>query len=558
MVFTILGLNSLQMIRYISSKQLSIEEFKTPFESHLNPDNKWVKLANLIPWDEFVAIYTKPMSKKMGRPSIPPRVAVAAMIIKHMEKLDDRGVVNALEENIYMQYFSGLSSFCTKCPFDPSLLVEMRIRMGAKAFDEMSKLIIKQAIPFVDKIAAEKFNKSTKQKSDKNNIHPGNDENITIDNSNVDSTLVEENNNAEIIPNKGTLKIDATVADQFIQYPTDIGLLNKTREISENLIDEICTHASVKVKPRTYRVVARKEYLSLAVKKNKTRKQIRVIIGKQLRYIKRNLSTITKLLDQFDRMPLCFKSLRRYWVIQHIYEQQRSMFVNKVFTHTDRIVNIYQPYVRPIPRGKDKHSVEFGAKLGVSEFNGFSIIDRISWNAYSESNDLILQVENYKKLFGYYPELVLADGAYMGKTNREFLSENNIRHAGKKMGRPKKMATAEKIQLKKERGERNHVEGKFGQAKNGYRLKEIRARRADTSESWISGIWLALNLVRLLKITPLWLIGILLMSKFFINALFMSLWHLVDGMRNVKLHSVARSNLRYGQYTWGYPSFNLS
>ena len=62
--------------------------------------------------------------------------------------------------------------------------------------------------------------------------------------------------------------------------------------------------------------------------------------------------------------------------------------------------------------------------------------------------------------------------------------------------------------LRKERNMRNHVEGKFGQGKNAYELSRIRARRQDTSESWISAIFLVMNLMRWLKIQPaiIWLI----------------------------------------------------
>jgi hypothetical protein len=46
-------------------------------------------------------------------------------------------------------------------------------------------------------------------------------------------------------------------------------------------------------------------------------------------------------------------------------------------------------------------------------------------------------------------------------------------------------------------GERNPVEGKFGQAKTAYGLDRIRARLQNTSESWIASIILVLNLVKL-------------------------------------------------------------
>lgn len=550
-VLAIFSSNSLQMLRYLSDKQLTIEGFQTPFEAHLNPENKWVKLANAIPWDEFVAIYSRSMSKGHGRPSISPRLAVSALIIKHMEQLDDRGVVAALEENIYMQYFAGFPSFTTKPPFDPSLLVEMRVRMGAKSFDEMSVAIIRMAQSLIEGITAKNTPKKKKKvgkkpEPPKNGSKGDKDVSATI-NSNIEETetgktdgvansemaeeiheeqsvtplnsdtdnVIEISENAVSIetetiktelpgeidpplpPNQGKLKIDATVADQKIKYPTDIGLLNRSREESERLIDVIYAQTEIEEKPRTYRKKARKEYLALAMKKKKTKREIRSIISKQLRYLKRNIQTINTLLDEFKEMiPLCHRDLRIFWVIQHIYDQQKAMNDNKVHSHPNRIVNIYQPYVRAIPRGKDKNSIEFGAKLGVSEICGFSRIDRISWEAYSESKDLVLQVENYKQLFGYYPEVVMADGAYLGRENREYLKEKNIRHTGKAMGRPRQMTRAEKLEIKKERGERNHIEGKFGQAKNGYGLTDIRARGMVTSEAWIGGIWLAMNLKR--------------------------------------------------------------
>jgi transposase, IS5 family len=41
------------MIRYHNSKQLTIAEFDWPFETALDPNNRWVKLSQCIPWDEL-------------------------------------------------------------------------------------------------------------------------------------------------------------------------------------------------------------------------------------------------------------------------------------------------------------------------------------------------------------------------------------------------------------------------------------------------------------------------------------------------------------------------
>ena len=90
------------MVRYISEKQLSIEEFKTPFQAKLSAENRWVKLSQVVPWDEFASAYISMMNTSHGRPGISPRIVLGALIIKHIEKLDDRGVIQAIQENIYM------------------------------------------------------------------------------------------------------------------------------------------------------------------------------------------------------------------------------------------------------------------------------------------------------------------------------------------------------------------------------------------------------------------------------------------------------------------------
>jgi len=52
-------------------------------------------------------------------------------------------------------------------------------------------------------------------------------------------------------------------------------------------------------------------------------------------------------------------------------------------------------------------------------------------------------------------------------------------------------------------GERNPIEGKFGQAKVGYGLDNIKAKLKETSESWIATIILVLNLVNLTRLAAL-------------------------------------------------------
>ena len=50
---------------------------------------------------------------------------------------------------------------------------------------------------------------------------------------------------------------------------------------------------------------------------------------------------------------------------------------------SDNIVNIYQPYVRPMVRCKDRYDVEFGAKINISEVDGFVRCKHIDCDNYN-------------------------------------------------------------------------------------------------------------------------------------------------------------------------------
>ena len=138
------------MFKYKSRKQLSIFDFRTDFESKLNPENRWVKMARVLDWDRLATVYAKTLSPNMGAGSIDTRIVIGALIIKHLEKKDDRGTIEVIRENPYMQYFLGFDHFTDKPLFDPSLFVTIRKRLGNDMFDEMNRVIISGALGVED------------------------------------------------------------------------------------------------------------------------------------------------------------------------------------------------------------------------------------------------------------------------------------------------------------------------------------------------------------------------------------------------------------------------
>jgi hypothetical protein len=481
------------MINYTSQNQISLELFKHPFKTKLDKENRWVKLAEVIPWDELAGVYSKHLRKDTGRKSVNIRTVIAALIVKHKLRLDDRGTIEMIRENIYLQYFCGLEEFTTKPVFDPSLFVDIRKRLGGKEFDKFNRHIIEVSEQLKPHQARIKRKKDAQNEQEK-------------DSSGVHETEGEDNgaSSAEKPKNKGTLKIDATVADQEIRYPNDVGLLNDSRENLERMINELYDENIDGSRPRIYPRKARKDYLNFSKKRQKTKKDIRVAIKSQLQYIRRDIKIIDAMLKKEGRPHYLSKKDRIMLdVIKKIYEQQRWMYDHKVHSINDRIVSLYQWWVRPMVRGKDKNKVEFGSKINVSEVNGFCRIDQLSWDAFNEGKFLTVQVENYNDVYGCYPEYLLADKIYLNRENRKYLKERNIKITGKPLGRPSKkqqLSSQQKYRLRKKSAQRNHVEGKFGQGKRGYGLNNIKARLYETSESWVNSIFFVMNLEKLLKL----------------------------------------------------------
>jgi hypothetical protein len=127
--------------------------------------------------------------------------------------------------------------------------------------------------------------------------------------------------------------------------------------------------------------------------------------------------------------------------------------------------------------------------------DGFSFVDRLSWDNYNESLDLIGQVKKYKRRFGFYPESVHVDKIYRTRENRAFCKQHGIRMSGPPLGRkPKEVSREEKRQAAADEAIRNQVEGKFGQGKRRFGLGRIMAKLASTSAAQISLSFLVMNL----------------------------------------------------------------
>ena len=464
------------MYRKSNPNQLKFENFYLPFSGHLSSDNRWVILAGQIPWQQIEDSYGKLFCEDNGCPAITARIAFGALLIKERLGTSDRETVEQIRENPYLQYFLGLPEYQDKPLFNDSMMTHFRKRFNKDILSDINEKIVE--------FAMKKGQNSEAESSDDLKEESDNDKN--------DSP-----------PNNGKLIVDATCTPADITYPTDLSLLNEAREKSEEIIDSMHKPLKgIRKKPRTYRRKARKSYLAIAKQKKPGLKKIRKAIGRQLRYLRRNLGHIERMAEEGLLYYLNKRQYRLLLVIKELYRQQLWMYENHKHSISDRIVSIYQPHVRPIVRGKVRVAVEFGAKVSISLVDGFSFVERIDWDAYNESCDLQEQVERYKDRFGYYPESVHADKIYRTRDNRRFCKKYGIRLSGPSLGKPikdsEKLKAQRRLQYQDEL-DRNAVEGKFGQGKRRFSLALVMTKLAQTSEVSIVISFIVMNLEKILS-----------------------------------------------------------
>ena len=131
------------MYRKSNQSELTPDNFELPFAEKLSLDNRWVIMAELIPWSEFESKYAENFSETMGAIAKPWRMALGALIIKEKLGVTDRETVEQIKENPYLQYFIGLSDYSNEAPFEPSMMVYFRKRIDKNLVNQVNKKMVK-------------------------------------------------------------------------------------------------------------------------------------------------------------------------------------------------------------------------------------------------------------------------------------------------------------------------------------------------------------------------------------------------------------------------------
>lgn len=95
---------------------MKLSDFGLPMGVTLSPDNRWVKKAELIPWEEIEIRYAALFKNRKGNVAKPLRLALGALIIQTERRLSDEETPLQIQETPCLQYFCGLPEYKDKLP----------------------------------------------------------------------------------------------------------------------------------------------------------------------------------------------------------------------------------------------------------------------------------------------------------------------------------------------------------------------------------------------------------------------------------------------------------
>ena len=406
-----------------------LEKYRKSFtESELG------RLHSVFPFERMAKILGL-SQQRLGRRNIfTPSAKIALMVLKAYTGFSDRQQVEHLNGNIHYQMFCGIM-------IDPSfpitnykIVCAIRNEMASRLdIDSLQEVLASHRKPYLD--------------------------------------------------NQHVCMTDATCYESHMRFPTDMTLLWESIEWLYRYICRHCGELGIRRPRNKYKNVA-ESCLSYCKKRKRKASRTRMLKRRMIRLLE-------KLLMQRDEIHSRYGSSLRYTqdyqkrlsIIRKVLAQEKELFERR---KVSGIASIDRHYIRPIIRGKEIKSVEFGAKANNIQIAGISFIEHLSFKAFNEGIRLKDSIRMQQKLMNVRVRCVAADSIYGNNANRKFCTKYGISTSFVRKGMAAKDESMRKVlrsELSRERATR--LEGSFGTQKQHYSPSRIKARNRKTEILWI-------------------------------------------------------------------------
>jgi IS5 family transposase len=313
------------------------------------------------------------------------------------------------------------------------------------------------------------------------------------------------------------LRVDTTVVETTIHYPTDSGLLADGVRVLTRTMKRLtaCMPARLRVRDRG-RSVARRVFAIAQQTRTATlraRQEVREHSETRMRQLYRGLLRITgRVLRQAEttervsrfhptpaRQRLRDRLRATVDVVRRVVAQTRARVLRGDTHYPEKVLSIFEPHTEAIRKGKATKPTEFGKLVKIQEAEAQFITDyAVCATRVPDQTLWEPSLVRHAQLFGRPPRLAVADAAFASRANEQAASEHGVRDVvlprQRREGRSRRVRAALRW--------RTGSEGRISVLKRRHGLRRCRYRGLLGMERWVGLGILANNLIVLGRASP--------------------------------------------------------
>jgi IS5 family transposase len=310
------------------------------------------------------------------------------------------------------------------------------------------------------------------------------------------------------------LRVDTTVVEANIHYPTDSSLLGDgVRVLTRTMqgLGSVVKATGEKIRNRMRSTSRRVMEVARA-----SRSRGKGVEEKRKRSYQRLLTITGQVVSQAERTSESVKDLKRrpgkarrlqqeldrmIGLVRQVMRQTKVRIFGDNTHFTNKVVSMFEPQTEVIRKGKASKPTEFGKMVKIQEAENQIIT---SYEVYrerpSDSDLLVKAVEEHIERLRQVPELVAADAAFYSTANEAEIKTMGVRRVSIP-NRSTKSPERRKLQrsrwFKKGQKWRTGCEGRISVLKRRHGLDRCRYRGDNGMDRWVGFGVIADNLINM-------------------------------------------------------------
>ena len=427
----------------------------------------WMRHADRILSDEALieAVYEaqslrRPQSRTFGRPQTPAEVVLRLLLLKHIRNWSFDELEREVRANLVYRTFTRIGT--EKVPDSKTM---------GRLCREIDPTVIQQ-------------------------LH---------------ERMVEVAQQERVVQGR-KLRVDTTVVETNVHYPTDSSLLGDGARVLTRTMKKIESKAmGLKRKVRNRMRSVRKRVVAIALASRQKGRKGEEARKRQYRHL---LAITRRIVSDAKRIIEGTKAGRRADVkrlreklsemttsVEQVIRQARARIFDGNAKSPDKLVSLFEPHTEIIRKGKASKPTEFGKMVQIQEAENqivthYAVFDRKP----ADSELLIAAVNEHIRKLGRVPRLVAADAGFYTQNNEKFIQDMGVPFLSVP-NRHTRSGPRKQLQRKRwfKQGQRwrTGCEGRISVLKRRHGLSRCRYRGTKGVERWVGLGVLADNIIQI-------------------------------------------------------------